>query len=310
MWYRKGLSAVAVLVILAAATTEAWALPAPTDLLAGIGVDPWRDLDGQTPTDPGVCFATEDRVRRRDGRVGPGVGGQKYDWEGLYSWRTDTHIYVVLATGFRILPGNISRAAAAPSSPDSAAAGIDFTDGGHPAAYAGDILVDTGQDGVWDYGITLGAYPGADGRAGLVYGDLFLIDTTGGYAGTGTYRPGYKSSSPWLGTVDTILASLDYSAERIWVKEQAGEDMNGTSRRRARFLAAFEIDLSLFPDFREALAWHWTMECGNDVGELACPAGPPPSPPPVPEPVTLVLMGSGMLGVGLAARRRGRTQNT
>jgi len=286
---RTLLSVAAVLVLAA----QAWALPAPTTLLSGQGINPWRDLDGQTPASPDVCYATEDRVRTRDGYVGPGVGGQRYDWEGLYSWRTDTHIYVVLSTGFRILPGNVARTAPAPTSPDSAAAGTDFTDGGDPVSYAGDVLVDTGQDGTWDYGITLAAYTDAIGRAGMTYGDLYLVDETGGYAGTGAYRPGYTQSGPWLGVAETILAGLDYSAEMIWVTQQSGEDMSGTSNARARYLAAFEIDLSQYPDFTDALTWHWTMECGNDEGELDCPAGPPPVPPPVPEPLTVLLVGAG-----------------
>jgi len=289
MWHIKTL---VIILAVSALASQARALPLPTTLLQGRGINPWRDLDGQAPTSPDDSYVTEDRVRSRDGRVGPGVGGQRYDWEGLYFWRTETTAYVVLATGFRILPGRITRDFPAPSSPDSRIAGVDFTDRGSPVSFAGDLLFDTGRDGTWDYGITLGAYPNANGRAGMTYGGLYLVDQTGGYRGTGAYRPGHRESGPWIGVAEIILTGLDYSAEMIRVTQQGGEDMNGTDRERPRYLAAFAVDLSLFPDFTDALAVHWTMECGNDEGNLESPEGPPPT-PPVPEPFTVLLLGAG-----------------
>ena len=283
-------------------SARASALSSPTDLLEGFGIDPYRDLDGQTPNDPDVAYVTEDTVRSFDGYVGPGVGGQKYDWEGLFTWRTQDEIVLVLSTGFRLRTDNPSRlSGSAPSSPDSGAAGVNFNDG---RIYAGDVLVDLNIDGTWDLGISLGAYTDADGRGGLDYGVLYSIDQTAGYAGTGTYRAGYDEGSPWIGAADEILAALDFSTEIIWVEEQAGEDMNGDDRTRARHLAAFSIDLGAYPEFLGSLAWHWTMECGNDVGEIGLP--PPSPPPPVPEPTTVLLLGAATAGLGWWRRRRRR----
>ena len=56
----------AVVAVVLGLATEVLALPAPTELLTDLGINPWRDLDNQVPTSPGVCYATEDRVRSRE----------------------------------------------------------------------------------------------------------------------------------------------------------------------------------------------------------------------------------------------------
>lgn len=284
-----------------AVTAQVWALPTPVSILQGIGIDPYRDLDPQTPNSADVFFWTEDVVGKR-GALGPGTGGQAYDVEGLYSWRSGTTATIVLSTGFPVLPKTLSRAGGRNwQSPDSAIAHARFRN--DRRVFAGDIMIDLGNDGTWDYGISMGAYTNAIGRTGLTYGQLYVVDGAG-YGGSGWYRPHYTEAGPWIATSEENLAQLDYGAQKITVKQRSGEDMSGTRKPKARYLAAFTVDLSQFPQFNQALTWHWTMECGNDVGDLPIPEGPPPTPTPkIPEPATLLLLGLGGAALGLRRRR-------
>ncbi|HID96772.1 MAG TPA: PEP-CTERM sorting domain-containing protein [Thermodesulfobacteriaceae bacterium] len=49
------------------------------------------------------------------------------------------------------------------------------------------------------------------------------------------------------------------------------------------------------------LAIHWAMSCGNDVVEGSVPAAP------VPEPATVLILGSGLLGLGSLRKRQRKT---
>jgi len=193
------------------------------------------------------------------GYVIPAWGGQDFDMEGLYLTFVGRTLYFGLSTGV---------------DPQGSQAWSGEWDG------PGDVIFDMGLNG-WDTAvITAGA------NAGRLWTGFTTLNTTSGSAYTWEY-----TSSPWRVNQGTGTMGASLGSNYIYT--------NGPVASGDHNIIEFCFDLTdaqILAINTGGLQVHWTMECGNDVGDLTC------HPCVVPEPTTFVLMGLGLAAT--AVRRR------
>ncbi|MCX5692749.1 MAG: PEP-CTERM sorting domain-containing protein [Candidatus Omnitrophica bacterium] len=211
---------------------------------------------------PGIFHEVEDYVSP-GGQVYPGWGGQQFDAEALYLNWNDTTLYLALVTGF--------------PNTTTTAPGYNHS--------AGDIAIDFGANGTYEYGIEIGghkggSYSGLAGIPGQVYEG---IDWKADDLWNGVSTPLYMKTATdtGYGAGANFIYTLKYD------NEGSGYD---------HYVVEMSVPRIAFgSDWNDYMRVHWTQSCGNDNINVTT----------VPEPMSMSLLGLGLLGViGLGIRRR------
>ena len=217
----------------------------------------------------------------------PGYGGQLYDIEQIFYFFDDADannplsggtLYVGLVTGFP-------------------PAGVD-ADG----YYAGDLFLGLGGTGSLDIAVGVAEAnvldPTQDGR----FGRAFF-----GSPGNWLDPDPFSSSTPWRMDLDDLPGGPSGGANEGTLAEVTGPLSPAVVWGGVGVHNFLEVSIALDGAGEEAitnvttggLGLHWTMGCGND--EITVNDTIPFA--PVPEPTTMVLLGMGVLGMALRARR-------
>jgi hypothetical protein len=114
-------------------------------------------------------------------------------------------------------------------------------------------------------------------------------------------------ASPWRvyeGTSPTPNYTVDSGKSLIMTTDVQNTGLNGYGANSTHYALLFNLD-DVFPEDVEfdSLFIKYTMECGNDslLGVIEGFGG---TPPPVPEPTTLLLLGTGLIGLAGAGRKK------
>ncbi len=206
-----------------------------------------------TGSSNGIYYWIEDAVGSY-GYVEPAYGGEKYDVEALYFTYDSNYIYGAVVTGFPV--------------------------GGTSSFDAGDLAIDLGADGLYEYGVAVRDHDG------FSEGKLYKVSEWDDVA-----YPSNGGSNPFALKSGELVNANANELEFVF-SDSVYTEKSVIEVKIAKSL--FEgIDWSIPLD----IAMHWTMGCGNDAGTVQ-------GTDPVPEPGTILLVGTGLLGLAMSSGRK------
>ncbi len=236
-------------------------------------------------TDPSagwIQFANDDTIHTVNGNfVDPGYGGQDFDAEYLYYKRVGNTLWFGLQTGFDLMDGKVTH-----SNVNYWTGDLALSFDGTPTTY--EYAVDFGlqsktYDGSNANQLNIG---GNSGTPGIDNAGLYQVSTWN----TGVYS-GFTASNPLAMQSGTLKSGSDFTNDK---GSGLASDVLTSYYRIVSFSLA---DIGL-QDTGFTLGAHWTMSCGNDAINGNAPVAP------VPEPATMLLFGTGLIGLAGLVRRK------